>query len=115
MSVSENITIKKLNLMIVGEIGEKAEISKPLHWLIVGLFFIESDEIKQLASIALGKICIGNVSSYLPFILEGEARREPETHLFFLVSLRELVDGLLKFDYRIPHIIPFAIPIFQQL
>ncbi|CAH1761071.1 7689_t:CDS:10 [Entrophospora sp. SA101] len=65
-------SIKYLSLLAIGEIGRKIDLSQHanLHVTILSLFSAPSEDTKSAAAFALGNLSAGNVSKYLPIIIE---------------------------------------------
>lgn len=87
-----NSAKKHLALLCLGEIGRRKDLSA--HTLIENII-IESfqspfEEIKSAASYALGNIAVGNLSMYLPFILDQIDNQQKKQYLL-LHSLKEVI------------------------
>ncbi|KAK8959556.1 Cullin-associated NEDD8-dissociated protein 1 [Platanthera guangdongensis] len=83
---------KHLALLCLGEIGRRKDLS--VHSLIENII-IESfqspfEEIKSAASYALGNIAVGNLSKFLPFILNQIDNQQKKQYLL-LHSLKEVI------------------------
>lgn len=64
---------QRLSLLAVGEVGRTADLSAfpPLKDTLTQALSSGSEEVKGAASLALGAVCIGNLSAYLPFLLQA--------------------------------------------
>eukprot|EP01027_Heterolobosea_sp_BB2_P027092 GEZU01042303.1.p1 GENE.GEZU01042303.1~~GEZU01042303.1.p1 ORF type:complete len:1246 (-),score=572.27 GEZU01042303.1:103-3840(-) len=83
---------KILALFCLGEIGLRVNLSTHgnLQKEIEACFESGSEEIKSAASFALGNVSVGNLGSYLPFIL-NEIRTNPKRKYLLLHSLKEII------------------------
>lgn len=84
---------KHLALLCVGELGQLTDLknSNPtvLKDLIVGCFNSKSEGTKTAAAYALGRLAVGNMTIYLPVILESIGAH---THQYLLlVALKEVI------------------------
>lgn len=63
---------KLLALLSIGEIGRTADLSafSSLQQTLATALASSSEDLKTAASQALGAVCTGNLSAYLPFILQ---------------------------------------------
>jgi hypothetical protein len=63
---------RRLALLSIGEIGRRADLSAfpQLQQALTSALTSQSEEIKSAASLALGGVCIGNLDTYLPFIVQ---------------------------------------------
>lgn len=89
---NSNSAKKHLALLCLGEIGRRKDLS--VHALIENII-IESfqspfEEIKSAASYALGNIAVGNLSKFLPFILNQIDNQQKKQYLL-LHSLKEVI------------------------
>lgn len=57
----------------MGEVGRTADLSafSPLKGALTRALSSSSEDIKGCASLALGAVCIGNLTAYLPFLLQA--------------------------------------------
>lgn len=99
-------------LLVIGEIGRKIDLKsvKNLEKDIVESFSHISEEVKSAASYALGSIAIGNLNTYLTFILR-EIANQPKRQYLLLHSLKEVITCLSS-DERLH---PFLPEIWLQL
>ncbi|KAI3321718.1 TATA-binding protein interacting [Xylariaceae sp. AK1471] len=82
---------QSLALAILGEIGLRLGSNSPLDpSIFLELFGDEPDKVSVAAAVALGRAGAGNVSRYLPFILE--ATQEQGSHQYLILqSIREIL------------------------
>ena len=80
-----------LALLCLGEIGRRKDLSLHMNieCVIIDSFQSPSEEIKVAASFALGNIAVGNLSKYLPFILNQIDSQSKQQYLL-LHSLKEV-------------------------
>ncbi|XP_022723263.1 cullin-associated NEDD8-dissociated protein 1-like isoform X1 [Durio zibethinus] len=81
-----------LALLCLGEIGRRKDLSSHAHieTIIIESFQSPFEEIKSAASYALGNIAVGNLSKYLPFILDQIDNQQKKQYLL-LHSLKEVI------------------------
>ncbi|CAN1301134.1 Cullin-associated NEDD8-dissociated protein 1 [Linum perenne] len=89
---STNSAKKHLALLCLGEIGRRKDLSAHAHieTIIIESFQSPFEEIKAAASYALGNIAVGNLSKYLPFILDQIDNQQKKQYLL-LHSLKEVI------------------------
>jgi len=80
-----------LALYCLGEIGRIVDLAsqKGLKKVILSAFEKSEDE-KQAASFALGNVAVGNVPTFLPFVLK-QIKTKPEKQYLLLQSLEEII------------------------
>lgn len=80
-----------LALLCLGEIGRRKDLSSHAHIenIVIESFQSPFEEIKSAASYALGNIAVGNLSKYLPFILDQIDNQQKKQYLL-LHSLKEV-------------------------
>lgn len=63
---------RRLALLSIGEIGRCADLSAfpQLQQALTHALTSQSEEIKAAASLALGAVSIGNLDTYLPFVIQ---------------------------------------------
>lgn len=78
-------------LLCLGEIGRRKDLSVHVHIenIVIESFQSPFEEIKSAASYALGNIAVGNLSKYLPFILDQIDNQQKKQYLL-LHSLKEV-------------------------
>ncbi|KAF7061169.1 hypothetical protein CFC21_067885 [Triticum aestivum] len=89
--VSSTDTAKQhIALLCLGEIGRRKDLSNhvQIENTVIESFQSPSEEIKSAASYALGNIAVGNLSKYLPFILDQIDNQQKNPYLL-LHSLKE--------------------------
>lgn len=81
-----------LALLSLGEIGRRVDLAATpqIHETILAGFDAPSEDVKQSASFALGNLAVGNMSAFLPRILE-EVQKNPKHQYLVLHSLREVI------------------------
>jgi cullin-associated NEDD8-dissociated protein 1 len=79
-------------LFCIGEIGHQTDLSphKDLYGVIVGLLQHNIEQIRSASAYALGSVAVGNMSAYLPAILDG-LKGDKSRHYQFLITLKEAV------------------------
>lgn len=87
-------------LLCLGEIGRRKDLSNhvQIENIVIESFQSPFEEIKSAASYALGNIAVGNLSKYLPFILDQIDNQQKKQYLL-LHSLKE-VYFYLNFDLK---------------
>lgn len=78
-------------MLCLGEIGRRKDLSSHAHIenIVIESFQSPFEEIKSAASYALGNIAVGNLSKYLPFILDQIDNQQKKQYLL-LHSLKEV-------------------------
>ncbi|KAI8083963.1 armadillo-type protein [Gilbertella persicaria] len=84
-----NDSIKYLSLLTLGEIGRRIRLDQ-MASDVLALFSAQSEEVKFAAAFALGNICVGNMQTYLPSILD-QIRQEPKRRYLLLHALKEII------------------------
>ncbi|XAR49295.1 hypothetical protein NMG60_11032451 [Bertholletia excelsa] len=89
---SANSAKQHLALLCLGEIGRRKDLSSHAHIenIVIESFQSPFEEIKSAASYALGNIAVGNLSKYLPFILDQIDNQQKKQYLL-LHSLKEVI------------------------
>ncbi|KAJ6327874.1 hypothetical protein OIU78_014688 [Salix suchowensis] len=89
---SANSAKQHLALLCLGEIGRRKDLSMHanIEATIIESFQSPFEEIKSAASYALGNIAVGNLSKYLPFILDQIDNQQKKQYLL-LHSLKEVI------------------------
>ncbi|URE47190.1 Cullin-associated NEDD8-dissociated [Musa troglodytarum] len=89
---SMNSAKQHLALLCLGEIGRRKDLSMHVHIenIVIESFQSPFEEIKSAASYALGNIAVGNLSKYLPFILDQIDNQQKKQYLL-LHSLKEVI------------------------
>ncbi|XP_057469617.1 cullin-associated NEDD8-dissociated protein 1-like isoform X2 [Actinidia eriantha] len=87
-----NSAKQHLSLLCLGEIGRRKDLSSHAHIenIVIESFQSPFEEIKSAASYALGNIAVGNLSKYLPFILDQIDNQQKKQYLL-LHSLKEVI------------------------
>ena len=70
-------------LLCLGEIGRRKDLNNhvQIENIVIESFQSPFEEIKSAASYALGNIAVGNLSKYLPFILDQIENQQIVTRL----------------------------------
>ncbi|XP_020253052.1 cullin-associated NEDD8-dissociated protein 1 isoform X3 [Asparagus officinalis] len=87
-----NSAKQHLALLCLGEIGRRKDLSMHanIENTVIESFQSPFEEIKSAASYALGNIAVGNLSKYLPFILDQIDHQQKKQYLL-LHSLKEVI------------------------
>jgi len=92
-----------VSLLCIGEIGRRIDFcthTKGIEEIISRAFTATSEEIKSAAAFSLGNLAVGNLSTFLPFIL-NEIETHKERQYLLLVSLREVISRLSSSPDRV--------------
>ncbi|XP_065897890.1 cullin-associated NEDD8-dissociated protein 1-like [Dysidea avara] len=91
-NVETSDSVKLLALLSIGEIGQQSDLSGfgNLQQVIIDVFSSPTEEVRSAASFALGNICAGNLSKYIPFIM-SEIQKNPRRQYLLLHSLKEII------------------------
>lgn len=81
---------------------------------IISCFSSSSEDIKGAASHSLGAIAVGNVTYYLPYIL-NEIEAQPKRQYLLLHSLKELISSLSQSPNGLQQLLPSVPSIWRQL
>lgn len=81
---------------------------------IISCFSSSSEDIKGAASHSLGAIAVGNVTYYLPYIL-NEIEAQPKRQYLLLHSLKELISSLSQSPNGLQQLLPSVPSIWNQL
>ncbi|KAK6945544.1 TATA-binding protein interacting (TIP20) [Dillenia turbinata] len=89
---SPNSAKQHLALLCLGEVGRRKDLSlhANIETIVIESFQSPFEEIKSAASYALGNIAVGNLSKYLPFILDQIDNQLKKQYLL-LHSLKEVI------------------------
>uniref|UniRef100_A0ACD5V930 Uncharacterized protein n=1 Tax=Avena sativa TaxID=4498 RepID=A0ACD5V930_AVESA len=87
-----NSAKQHMALLCLGEIGRRKDLSNHarIENIVIESFHSPFEEIKSAASYALGNIAVGNLSKYLPFILDQIDNQHKKQYLL-LHSLKEVI------------------------
>lgn len=113
-SASESVQL--FSLLAIGEIGSHMDLSdKPrLKTVIINAFSSDSEDIKSAASYALGHITVGNLTVFLPFILQ-EIEKNAKRQYLLLHSLKEVISCQSIDSKSIEDLQPFLQAIWELL
>ncbi|GLB17184.1 hypothetical protein AtubIFM61612_007046 [Aspergillus tubingensis] len=112
LETAQDAQRKCLALAILGEIGLRMGSSCSLTpELFITHFNSKSDKVRLAAATALGNAAAGNVKSYLPIILGGLEKGNPQSYLL-LHSVRELLQHP---EIVRPDVAPSAVKLWQAL
>lgn len=105
-------------LLCLGEIGRRVDLSshKGIQKTILSAFDGSEDE-RNAASFCLGCICVGNIPTFLPFVLE-EIKNEPGKQYLLMHSLKEIISRAGTSpggnDALLPHLEPVLKLLFEN-
>ncbi|KAL8156094.1 hypothetical protein AgCh_001253 [Apium graveolens] len=92
-----------LSLLCLGEIGRRRDLSFHAHIenIVIGFFQSPFEAMNSAASYALGNIAVGNLSRYLPFILDQIDNQQEKQNLL-IYSLKEAIvrQSVDKVDFQ---------------
>ncbi|KAF9289311.1 Cullin-associated NEDD8-dissociated protein 1 [Mortierella alpina] len=85
-------SLKYLSLVTLGEIGRRVSLSghATLHTSILAMFNVHSEEVRSAAAFAIGNVSAGNVSVYVPIIIQ-EIQKDPKKRYLLLHALKEVI------------------------
>ncbi|KAL7044413.1 hypothetical protein ACKWTF_001908 [Chironomus riparius] len=103
-------------LLTIGEIGRYFNLSaiEALPQTILTCFASSSEDVKAAASHALGAVAVGNLSYYLPFILQ-EIEAQPKRQYLLLHSLKEVITSLSTSKQGLEQLMPSVPIIWAQM
>lgn len=103
-------------LLTIGEIGRYFNLNtiEALPQTILSCFASPSEDVKAAASHALGAIAVGNLTHYLPFILQ-EIEAQPKRQYLLLHSLKEVITSLSTTKQGLEQLMPSVPVIWQQM
>lgn len=103
-------------LLTIGEIGRYFNLSaiEALPQTILTCFAASSEDVKAAASHALGAIAVGNLTYYLPFILQ-EIEAQPKRQYLLLHSLKEVISSLSTTKQGLEQLMPSVPTIWAQM
>jgi len=110
---------KLIALLALGEIGRQRDLAdqKEIDVVIFSAFESKVDNVKQAASFALGNITVGNMSRFLPGLLELIKRHQDRRYLLFS-SLKEIIQQHSVYSSAIelfrPHVRTVAPILFEN-
>jgi len=104
------------SLLVIGEIGKHMDLSQinGLKNVIIDSFNHNNEEVKSAASYALGNISLGNLDSYVPFVLK-EIETQPKRQYLLLHSLKEIISAQSSTPSGVKALGPYVPPIWTQL
>ncbi|KAG2416866.1 hypothetical protein HFD88_008083 [Aspergillus terreus] len=112
LDTAQDAQRKCLALAILGEIGLRMGSGCSLTpALFISHFNSKSDKVRLSAAVALGNAAAGNVKSYLPTILGGLEKSNPQSYLL-LHSVKELLQHP---EIVRPDVAPSALKLWQAL
>ncbi|KAG0210629.1 Cullin-associated NEDD8-dissociated protein 1 [Mortierella sp. GBA30] len=85
-------SLKYLSLITLGEIGRRVSLSghATLHTSILAMFNVHSEEVRSAAAFAIGNVSAGNVTVYVPIIMQ-EIQKDPKKRYLLLHALKEVI------------------------
>lgn len=114
-SAEENV--KLLSLLIVGELGRTIDLSgdgDKVLAAVLGSFQQASEDVKTAASVALGNICSGNLSRFLPFVV-SKLESQPAIQFLLLQALKVAIGNFVDNAARMEELAPFVQTIWGLL
>ncbi|CAB4064779.1 CAND1 [Lepeophtheirus salmonis] len=113
---SDNYHKQTFSLLAIGEIGNYIDLSKnaELKNIVLKSFNHSSEEVKSAASYALGKLSLGNLKEYLPFVLQ-EIESQPKRQYLLLHSLKEIISVQSTSSDGVQILAPYVPAIWDQL
>jgi cullin-associated NEDD8-dissociated protein 1 len=106
-SISGSDIEAQLSALSIGEIGKLKDLSSlpQLFDALIGLFDSRNDEMRQSASVSLGNLAVGNLTVYLPKLLEQF--RVASHRYLLLTSLKEVISyHFQRMQPYIPSVLP---------
>ncbi|KXS21550.1 TIP120-domain-containing protein [Gonapodya prolifera JEL478] len=91
--VNQPENVRLLALLTLGEVGRQIDLSQTnpkLHQTILGLFLHSSEETKSAAAFAMGNISVGNLTIYVPVLVDA-IRQTGKNKYLALVALKETI------------------------
>ena len=82
--------------------------------VIIDSFNHTNEEVKSAASYALGNISLGNLDSYVPFVLK-EIETQPKRQYLLLHSLKEIISAQSSTPSGVKVLAPYVPAIWTQL
>ena len=82
--------------------------------VIIDSFNHNNEEVKSAASYALGNISLGNLDSYVPFVLQ-EIESQPKRQYLLLHSLKEIISAQSGTPTGVRVLTPYVPAIWTQL
>lgn len=103
-------------LLSIGEIGRHFDLSSidQLPQTIIECFNSVSEDVKSAASLALGAVAVGNLTTYLPLILR-EIESQQKKQYLLLHSLKEVITSLSTTPSGLSQLLPSVPTIWDQL
>ncbi|KAF8982329.1 Cullin-associated NEDD8-dissociated protein 1 [Entomortierella lignicola] len=85
-------SLKYLSLITLGEIGRRVSLGShaTLHTSILAMFDVHSEEVRSAAAFAIGNVSAGNVSLYVPIIMQ-EIQKDSKKRYLLLHALKEVI------------------------
>jgi len=104
------------SLLVIGEVGKHKDLSQinGLKNVIIDSFNHTNEEVKSAASYALGNISLGNLDSYVPFVLK-EIETQPKRQYLLLHSLKEIISAQSSTPSGVKVLAPYVPAIWTQL
>ncbi|GIY90141.1 cullin-associated NEDD8-dissociated protein 1 [Caerostris darwini] len=109
-------SVQLFSLLAIGEIGKHIDLSSivELKTALLDSFSSQSEEVKTAASFALGSVATGNLTEYLPFVL-NEIENQPKRQYLLLHSLKEIISCQSASPDSVKHLQPFIKNIWSML
>lgn len=95
-------------------VGRDLSAQTDLQGLLIQAFAASSEDVKSAASLALGSIAMGNLRTYLPFLL-NEIRLQPRWRYLLLRALREVIVSVTHETHATATIKAYVGPMWELL
>ena len=92
MTSQKDLLVQQLSLISLSELGRKSDLSsdKKLFDSILSLFQSEDEDTKYYASVALGGVCLGNITYFLPIVIDL-LNKQKDFQYLLLNALKEII------------------------
>jgi len=92
LTTQKDLLVQQLSLISLSELGRKSDLSgdKKLFDSILSLFQSEDEDTKYYASVALGGICLGNITYFLPIVIDL-LNKQKDFQYLLLNALKEII------------------------
>ncbi|GAB1606379.1 cullin-associated NEDD8-dissociated protein 1 [Argonauta hians] len=109
-------SVKLFSLLALGEIGRQIDLSGygKIENVILESFSSQNEEIKAAASYALGNVSVGNLTYFLPFVLQ-EIKNQPKRQYLLLHSLKEIISCQSVNESTVDNLKPYVEDVWSML
>ena len=92
MTSQKDLLVQQLSLISLSELGRNSDLSsdKKLFDSILSLFQSEDEDTKYYASVALGGVCLGNITYFLPIVIDL-LNKQKDFQYLLLNALKEII------------------------